>query len=170
MSFIKFLNGSKFEYLPGVILGNRLVKWNPEKNTSKFLLQLNQRITLPHITHSQILGEILQRGLSIKYGEFAIGFGRDNDTCVRFRKSQFIVLFNKSEHTIIGIRKSLNNLRCNRTKLVMENIEDEEKLFKELNVKGYSINEPEDGLLMIINEDDKLEVTNVCRVCVEVDL
>ena len=108
--------------------------------------------------------------MSLKYDEFATGQGRNNDTCIRFKKSQFVVIFNKDEHSIIGIRKPLNNLKCNKEKIVMENLEAEEKLFEDLCVKAYDLNIPEDGILMSINENDRIQIQNICKVCIEVDL
>ena len=168
--FLKESKNWKFQFLPQISLNNKTVIWNSQKTTHKFLTQVNERITAAHITDSNKLGEILEKGLKLKYDEFAVGKGRNNDTCIRFKKSQFVVIFNKEEHSIIGIRKPLNNLKCNKEKIVMENLEAEEKLFEDLGVQGYSLNEPEDGLLMGINENDRITVQNICKVCVEVDL
>jgi len=161
----------KFKFLPTIKVNNKVVIWNVNKSESLFLSQLNDRIKLQHITDSDILGKILEKGLNIKYNEFVSGKGRDNDTCIHFRKSQFVVIFNKDEHSIIGIRNPLNNLRCNKTKLVLETYEDEEKFFKvNLNVQGFSLDDPEDGLLVTVNESNKLVVQNICKICLEVDL
>lgn len=160
----------RFLYLPEVKINNKVVNWNKQKSESKFLSQINERINAVHITDSNKLGEILHKGLNLKYDEFATGRGRNNDTCVRFKKSQFVVIFNKDEHSIIGIRKPLNNLKCNKEKVIMENLEAEERLFETLCVKAYDLNTPEDGILMTINENDKIIIQNVCKVCIEVDL
>lgn len=160
----------KFLFLPEVKVNNKHIIWNKQKSEAKFLSQLNERITVNHITDSEKLGEILEKGLNLKYSEYAIGKGRNNDTCIRFKKSQFVVIFNKDEHSIIGIRKPLNNLKCNKEKIVMENLEAEERLFETLCIKAYDLNEPEDGILMRINEDDRIVIQNVCKVCIEVDL
>lgn len=160
----------RYLFLPAVKVNNKIVIWNKQKNEAKFLSQLNERITAIHITDSEKLGTILEKGLNLKYGEFANGTGRNNDTCIRFKKSQFVVIFNKDEHSIIGIRKPLNNLKCNKEKIVMENLEAEERLFEELCVKAYDLNEPEDGILMSINENDRIQIQNICKVCIEVDL
>lgn len=160
----------KFTFLPVVLLDNRAIIWNPLKTEHKFLSQLNTRITVSHIHNSTKLGQILSTGLALKYDEFAIGVGRNNDTCIRFKRSQFVVIFNKSEHSLIGIRKPLNILKCNKEKIVMENLEAEETLFKDLGINGFSINEPEDGILMTITEYDRIAIENICRVCLEVDL
>lgn len=161
----------KFKFLPKLKVNNKEVIWNENKSESLFLSQLNDRIKLQHITDSSVLGNILEKGLNIKYNEFAIGKGRDNDTCIYFRKSQFVVIFNKDEHSIIGIRNPLNNLRCNKTKLVLETYEDEEKFFKvNLNVQGFSLDEPEDGIMVTIDESNRLIVQNICKICLEVEL
>lgn len=161
---------NKFKYLPDVIVNNKLAIWNKSKTEQKFLQQINERIKAAHITDSAKLGEILQRGLNLKYNEYASGKGRSNDTCIRFKKSQFVVIFNKDEHSIIGIRVPLNNLRCNKEKVVMESLEAEEQLFKDLCIKAFDINEPEDGILMTINENDRIVIQNVCKICIEIDL
>ena len=169
--FREYLREAKrYLFLPAVKVNNKIVIWNKQKNEAKFLSQLNERITAIHITDSEKLGTILEKGLNLKYGEFANGIGRNNDTCIRFKKSQFVVIFNKDEHSIIGIRKPLNNLKCNKEKIVMENLEAEERLFEELCIKAYDLNEPEDGILMSINENDRIQIQNICKVCIEVDL
>lgn len=160
----------RFLFLPEVKINNKAVNWNKQKSESKFLSQLNERLKATHITNSEKLGEILEKGLNLKYTEFATGNGRNNDTCIRFKKSQFVVIFNKDEHSIIGIRNPLNNLKCNKEKIVMENLEAEEKLFQDLCVEAYNLNEPEDGILMTINENDRVQIQNICKVCIEVDL
>jgi hypothetical protein len=160
----------RYLFLPDVKVKNKNAIWNKQKTEAKFLSQLNERITAIHITDSEKLGTILEKGLNLKYSEFANGSGRNNDTCIRFKKSQFVVIFNKDEHSIIGIRKPLNNLKCNKEKIVMENLEAEERLFEELCIKAYDLNEPEDGILMSINENDRIQIQNVCKVCIEVDL
>ena len=160
----------RYLFLPDVKVNNKNAIWNKQKTEAKFLSQLNERISAIHIIDSEKLGKILEKGLNLKYSEFANGKGRNNDTCIRFKKSQFVVIFNKDEHSIIGIRKPLNNLKCNKEKIVMENLEAEERLFKELCIKAYDLNEPEDGILMSINENDRIQIQNICKVCIEVDL
>ena len=170
-SFREYLReAKKFLFLPDIKVNNKVVNWNQQKSEAKFLSQINERINAVHITDSDKLGVILHKGLSLKYDEFATGQGRNNDTCIRFKKSQFVVIFNKDEHSIIGIRKPLNNLKCNKEKIVMENLEAEEKLFEDLCVKAYDLNIPEDGILMSINENDRIQIQNICKVCIEVDL
>ena len=170
-SFREYLReAKKFLFLPDIKVNNKVVNWNQQKSEAKFLSQINERINAVHITDSEKLGKILEKGLNLKYSEFANGKGRNNDTCIRFKKSQFVVIFNKDEHSIIGIRKPLNNLKCNKEKIVMENLEAEERLFEELCIKAYDLNEPEDGILMSINENDRIQIQNICKVCLDVDL
>ena len=101
-SFREYLReAKKFLFLPDIKVNNKVVNWNQQKSEAKFLSQINERINAVHITDSDKLGVILHKGLSLKYDEFATGQGRNNDTCIRFKKSQFVVIFNKDELTPI---------------------------------------------------------------------
>ena len=101
----------------------------------------------------------------------------EDDTCVAFSKSQFVVVFNAKGMFIRSIRKfsDLDKLMCHtkarifEVKYGSENelvsfIEDEDVNLNHETEYGYRFND-------IIRGDELLfEVVKTCRVCVEIDL
>lgn len=175
-----FTESKKFLFLPDIIVNNKISIWNPEKTKEKILSQLNNRIKVQYITNSEKLKEILERGLNKKYNEFATGRGRDNDTCIFFRRSLFAVLFNKDEHKIVSIRIPDDNLRYKGSAIVFEDNSTEtyyddtlEKFCKEyLDIDSITLSEVYDGIRFDLVEKDhkKVKASTVFKVYLEVDL
>ena len=163
---------NKFLFLPKVIIDNRVVKWNTQKSEAKFLSQLNDRIKVCHITNSEKLGAILTKGLSIGYNNCVSGKGRENDTCFRFSKSEFTVIFNKDEHSIIGIRKPTDRLNCNKQKTVFENCEGLGEFAKELGLDYIDMGEIYDGIRFnfVGDTSESVQAVIVCKKCIDIDL
>lgn len=169
----------RFLFLPEVKVNNKIVTWNKQKSESKFLSQLNDRIKAAHITDSKQLGEIIEKGLNLKYKLFASGKGRDNDTCIYFKKSMFVVIFNMDEHSIIGIRNPNDDLRYKGQHIVFEDLNPTEyddrleKFCKDyLDIDSISTSEIYEGIKFDLPDGNfrKTTATNVCKVCIEVDL
>ena len=180
-SFREYLREAKrFLFLPDIIVNKRISVWNAEKTTEKLLSRLNNRIKVAHITSSEKLKEILEKGLNKKYNEFATGRGRDNDTCIFFRRSLFAVLFNKDEHKIVSIRIPDDDLRYKGSAIVFEDKSTEtyyddtlEKFRKEyLDIDGISLSEVYEGIRFDLVEKDhrKVKASTVFKVYLEVDL
>ena len=179
-SFREYLSeAKKFLFLPEVKVNNKLVNWNQQKTEAKFLSQLNDRLKAGHVTDSEKLGEILEKGLNLKYSLFASGKGRDNDTCIYFKKSMFVVIFNKDEHSIIGIRNPNDDLRYKDQQIIFEDTslteyDDRLEIFCKnyLDIDSISISEIYEGIKFDLPNCNfrTTTATNVCKVCIEVDL
>lgn len=172
-------SNKKFKFLPDIIVNNKLINWNVMKSEEKFLSQINSRVKVQHVTNSEILGKIIEKGLNLKYNECAYGLGRDNDTCIYFRKSLFVVIFNKDSHSIIGIRNPNDDLRYKDMKVVFEDKSTNEiydnrlEIFCKdyLDIDSINIGEIYEGIKFNLQDGFKTTIaTNVCKVCLEVDL
>ena len=181
-TFREYLREAKnFLFLPDIIVNNKISIWNTEKTKEKILSQLNNRIKVAHITNSEKLKEILEKGLNKKYNEFAAGKGRENDTCIFFRRSLFAVLFNKDEHKIVSIRIPNDNLRYKGSAIIFEDKSTEtyyddalEKFCKDyLDIEDITLSEViYEGIRFDLVEKDyrKVKASTVFKVYLEVDL
>ncbi len=162
----------RFKFLPQIKINNNIVFWNTNKSDSKFLSQINDRVKAQHITDSTKLGTILEKGLNTVIKDCADGTGRNNDTCIRFSKSMFTVIFNKDENVIIGIRKPIDSLNCNKRKTVFENCEGIEEFAKQLDIEYINMEEIYDGIKFdfVGLTTESIVATNICKVCLEVNL
>lgn len=172
-SFREYLKESKkFLFLPEIKVDNRIIEWNKHKTEAKFLSQLNDRIKAAHIIDSKKLGEILEKGLIIGYQNCVSGKGRENDTCFRFSKSEFTVIFNKDEHSIIGIRKPTDRLNCSKQKTVFENCEGLEDFARDLGIDYIDMGEIYDGIRFdfVGDTSESVQALIVCKKCIDIDL
>lgn len=179
-SFREYLReAKKFLFLPELKVNNKLVIWNKQKSDNKFLSQINDRVKANHITDSKKLGEVIEKGLNLKYNLFADGKGRENDTCIYFRKSMFVVIFNMDEHSIIGIRNPNDDLRYKGQHIIFEDLNTTEyddrleKFCKDyLDIDSINVSEIYEGIKFDLPDDNfmKTIATNVCKCCIEVDL
>ena len=162
----------KFKFLPVIMVNNHKVFWNTNKSETKFLSQINDRVKAQHITDSAKLGIILEKGLNTIIDNCATGKGRENDTCIRFTKSMFTGIFNKDENAIIGIRKPIDSLNCNKRKTVFENCVGLEEFAKELDIEYINMEEIYDGIKFdfIGLTTESITATNMCKVCLEINL
>lgn len=152
------------------------ITWNKNKSFNKFKKQIESRIKTAHTTEDYLY-KILQKGFNLKYNECYSGtLKEDDDSCLIFAKSQFIVIFNKTGKFIRSIREmdNLDKIMCKVQKKIFEckygttneMVEFIEKYEIDLdaNEDGYQFNS------VVINGELLLEVQKLCRICIEVNL
>ena len=91
------------------------ITWNKNKSFNKFKSQIESRIKTVHTTE-EYLYRILQKGINLKYDVCYSGTtNKQDDTCLIYSKSQFLVLFNKAGNFIRSIREitDLDKILCN---------------------------------------------------------
>jgi len=156
----------RFDVLPTLSNG---VKFNPKKiENGKMLAQLNQRVTLPHISDSTKLGELLDRAIKQALPDCRDGYGERNDTCIRLLISNFTIVYNKKANMIRSVRKDRNVE--SKTKTIYEKSEMKQyfEMFDVLD-GGFTEGEIIDGCMLSSDEDYNLIIESVCK-CVEVEV
>ena len=173
------LNEIKITYLDDIETKYGKITWNQNKSFAKLKLQIEDRVKAGHLPNSESLHKIVKKAIDLHWDDFyTTGTTREeDDTCVAFSKSQFVVVFNAKGMFIRSIRKfsDLDKLMCHtkarifEVKYGSENelvsfIEDEDVNLNHETEYGYRFND-------IIRGDELLfEVVKTCRVCVEIDL
>jgi hypothetical protein len=171
---IKDLNEIKISELNDIVINNKVVTWNFNKSFDKFKSQIEKRIKSKHIPNNEKLEEIITNGLTKKIEECYLGSTKDeDDTCLIFMKSQFILLFNKRGMFIRSIRKisELDKITCSEQKPVFETkygnnneLTDFLELYDFNDYLGFNFN-------IIRNKNEMLvEVYKSCAKCINIDL
>jgi len=161
-SFKTILEASKkFTELPSINF-----RWNPSKiKNGKMLSQLNQRLTLPHLTKVSII-DILNNGIKEGLKKNTQKQTDNSDVCIRFLNSSFTVVYNVKDDYIRSIRVDLK-VNCKNTKRVFETYEEKKLLGEALDVKSFDDYEIIDGV-KLTTIGYVIEATLVCN-CIEVN-
>ena len=153
------------------------ITWNKNKTFEKFKSQIEDRVRLAHITDFNILSKLIQKAINQKFEMCYDGFTfKEDDTCIAFLKSQFIIIFNRKGKFIRSIRRhtDLDKLMCKtKTKIFEVKYGSENELVDFLTEYEINLDEEEDGyrFINVITEDELLlEVQKVCKLCIQVDL
>ena len=175
----KQLNEIKISYLDDIDTKYGKITWNQNKSFAKLKLQIEDRVKAGHLPNSESLHKIVKKAIDLYWDDFYTTgtIKEEDDTCIAFSKSQFVIVFNAKGMFIRSIRKfsDLDKLMCHtkarifEVKYGSENelvnfIEDEDVNLNHETEYGYRFND-------IIRGDELLfEVVKTCRVCVEIDL
>lgn len=177
MRFRDFINEIKINYIDDIETNYGKVTWNKNKSFEKFKSQIEDRVTLKHITDFEALSKLIQKAINQKYESCYNGStDKEDDTCIGFWKSQFLIIFNRKGMFIRSIRKytDLDKIMCKTKQRVFEvKNGSENELVTFLNEYNIDLDNEEDGYKFIdIIENDELivEVQKLCKVCLEVNL
>lgn len=153
------------------------ITWNKNKSFEKFKSQIEDRVTLKHIPDFNSLSKLIQKAINLKFDECYSGsINKEDDTCIAFWKSQFIVIFNKRGKFIRSIRRytDLDKIMCKSKSRVFEvKYGSDNELVNFLTEYEINLDKEEDGykFIDVITEDELLiEVQKMCKICTLVDL
>lgn len=113
---LKKLNEIKITYLDDIKTKYGTITWNQNKSFNKLKSQLEDRIKAGHLPDSETLHKLVKKAFDNNYEEFYTdgGTSEEDDTCIAFMKSQFVIVFNAKGMFIRSIRKmsDLDKLMC----------------------------------------------------------
>lgn len=171
------LNEIKITELNNIETNYGIVTWNKNKSFEKFKSQIEDRVTLKHIPDFKALSKLIQKAINLKFDECYDGSkNKEDDTCIAFWKSQFVVIFNKNGKFIRSIRRytDLDKIMCKSKSRVFEvKYGSENELVSFLTEYEINLDKEEDGykFIDVIIEDELLiEVQKLCRICTLVEL
>lgn len=154
------------------------ITWNKNKSFNKFKNQIEDRIRLNHVTE-EFFYKILQKGINSKFTECYNGtLSVEDDTCLVYTRSQFLVIFNRKGKFIRSIRKytDLDKIMCKSKKQLFEvkygSDNELTRFLEELDVnldkndEGYRF----DSVLSENKDEMLLEVHKLCQTCIQLDL
>lgn len=152
------------------------ITWNKNKSFQKFKSQIEDRIKTAHMTQDYLY-KILEKGINLKFNDCHLGsISEDDDTCLIYSRSQFIVIFNRAGKFIRSIRKStdLDKIMCKTKRQIFEckyGVENELTNFiEEFDVNLDDIDEGYKFTSVLKDEDILLEVQKMCVKCLQIDL
>ncbi len=173
----KQLNEIKISYLDDSDTKYGKITWSKNKSFEKFKSQIEDRVTLKHISDFNALSKLIQKAINLKFEECYDGsINKEDDTCIAFWKSQFVIIFNKKGKFVRSIRRytDLDKIMCKSKSRVFEvKYGSDNELVDFLTEYEINLDREEDGykFINVITEDELLiEVQKMCRICTIVDL
>ena len=173
------LNEIKITYLDDIETKYGKITWNNNKSFNKLKSQIEDRVKAGHLPNSESIHKLINKAINNNWSDFYTNgtTSEDDDTCIAFMKSQFVIVFNAKGMFIRSIRKfsDLDKLMCHTKARIFEvKYGSENELVQFIEENDVNLNyETEYGYRfnnVLRGEEILLEVVKTCRVCVQIDL